>query len=434
MIALGGIIGAGLFVGSSAAIASAGPAILISYALTGLIVLLVMRMLGEMALAHPGLLGFTDYARVGLGNWAGFTTGWLYWFFWVVVVGVEAIAAGSILQPMTGLAVWQSGLLFIVAMTLTNLRSTRTYGEFEFWFASIKVGAILAFVLTAGLYLAQRYESGVSHPFNYLTSNHGFAPLGWSAVFVGVSSVIFTLVGGEIATLAAAESMEPEQAVAKLTVSLILRVTIFYVLSLFLILCIVPWSQIVPGRSPFVAALEVIGIRGAPLMMNLLVLTAALSALNSALYVTSRTLFVLAAHGDAPQSLVILSARQVPVRAILISTLVGYACVITSILSPQVVFAFLINASGAVILFVYALITLAQIGHRRRLERSDADRLKLKMWGFPWLSYAVLAVIGAILASMAVTKETAPQFFSSALALTITIAVYFIRHTCRSRH
>ena len=227
--------------------------------------------------------------------------------------------------------------------------------------------------------------------------------------------------------------MEPERAVAKLTVSLILRVTIFYVLSMFLILCIVPWSQIVPGRSPFVAALEVIGIHGAPLMMNFVVLTAALSALNSALYVTSRTLFVLAAHGDAPQSLVILSARQVPVRAILISTLVGYACVIMSILSPQVVFAFLINASGAVILFVYALITLAQISHRRRLERSDADRLKLKMWGFPWLSYAVLAAIGAILASMAVTKETAPQFFSSALVLAITIAVYLIRHTCRSR-
>ena len=425
MIALGGIIGAGLFVGSSAGIAAIGPAILISYVIAGVLILLIMRMLGEMAVAYPGLGGFTEYARMGLGDWAGFVTGWLYWFFWVVVVAVEAIAAASVLEPMTGLPVWQTGLVLLIAMTATNLWSARSYGEFEFWFASIKVAAILAFILTAAIYLFHApMEAG---PFGNLTAHGGFAPFGVGAVLAGVTTVIFSLVGAEAATIAAAESEEPGKVVARMTTSLVVRVTLFYLLSLLLIVCIVPWNTIVPGQSPFVAALNVIGIPGAPMLMNFLVLTAVLSCLNSGIYVTSRTLFTLAARGDAPQPLVALNARRVPTRAILLGTAFGYLGIIASVISPQVVFAFLINASGAVMLFIYAIIAAAQIKSRRRLEQSDPARLQIKMWLFPWASYAAIAGIAGVLVAMALTPTLASQLFMSLIALGVVGVAYIIR-------
>jgi AAT family amino acid transporter/GABA permease len=425
MIALGGIIGAGLFVGSSAAIATVGPAILVSYALTGTIVFLVMRMVSEMALALPGTGTFVDFARAGLGDWAGFVTGWLYWFFWIVVIPVEAIAAASLLEPMLGLPVWLTGLLLIVAMTLTNLRSARSYGEFEFWFASIKVAALIAFIVIAAVYVIRTPIAGGR--FSNLTAHGGFAPFGLPSVLAGVTSVIFTLVGAEIATIAAAESIDPERAVARLTVTLVFRVTFFYVLSIFLILCIVPWQHVIPGKSPFVAALNVIGIPGAALVMDFLVLTAALSALNSALYVTSRTLFTLAAHGDAPSYLVGLNTRRVPVRSIGLSALLGIIGVITSITSPRVVFAFLINASGAVMLFVYLVTALAQVSNRYRLEATHPQTLRLKMWLFPWLSYGVVTCIAGILIMMACDRALASQFYLSAMSLLVALVAYRLR-------
>jgi GABA permease len=432
MIALGGIIGAGLFVGSSAGIAAVGPAILVSYFLAGILILMVMRMLGEMAVANPGLGGFTEYARLGLGDWAGFVTGWLYWFFWVVVIAVEAIAAAGVLEPMTGLPVWQTGLGLLIAMTITNLWSARTFGEFEFWFASIKVGAIIAFVLTAGAYLFGTPPAAGA--LANLTADGGFAPFGMPAALAGVTTVIFSLVGAEAATIAAAESEEPGRVVARMTTSLVVRVTLFYLLSLFLIVCIVPWRDIVPGQSPFVAALNVIGIPGAPTLMSFLVLTAVLSCLNSGIYVTSRTLFVLAARGDAPAPLVALNARRVPARAILLGMAFGYLGVVASIISPQVVFAFLINASGAVMLFIYIIIAVAQIRTRRRLEQTDPARLQVKMWLFPWLSYAVIAGIAGVLLAMALTPSLTSQLYMSLLALGLVLAGYFIHaHIRKSR-
>ncbi len=425
MIALGGIIGAGLFVGSSAGIATIGPGILASYVLAGAMILLVMRMLGEMAVAYPGLGGFTEYARMGLGRWAGFVSGWLYWFYWVVVIAVEAIAAGSVLEPMTGIPVWQSGLGLMVAMTVTNLWSARTYGEFEFWFASIKVAAIVAFIFTGAAYLANAPIEGGA--FANVTAHGGFAPLGWGAVFAGVTTVIFSLSGAEAATIAAAEAENPGKVVARMTTQLMVRVTLFYLLSIFLIVCIVPWNKIVPGQSPFVAALNVVGIPGAAMMMNFLVLTAVLSCLNSGIYVTSRTLFTLASQGDAPKALVKLNAHRVPARAILLGCAFGYLGVIASVISPQVVFAFLINASGAVMLFIYLFIAFAQIKNRRRLEQTNPDLLQVKMWLFPWASYVAIAAIGGVLIAMALTPSLASQLFLSLLALGVTAGAYFIR-------
>ncbi len=369
MIAIGGIIGAGLFVGSSASIAAIGPAVVLSYAGAGLIVLLVMRMLSEMAVAIPGVQSFPDFVRLGLGHWAGFMSGWLYWYFWVVVVAIEAIAGANIVhQWLPMVDSWVIGVALMAVLSAVNLLSTRSYGEFEFWFSSVKVAAILVFILVAA-----GFVFGITAPdgptWSNLVVHGGFMPNGALPVLGGVTSVIFSLVGAEIATIAAAESPESSGTLGRMTATVAGRILIFYILSVTLIVAAIPWTTIVPGESPFAAALAAMAIPGAALAMNIIVLVAVLSCLNSGLYVTSRVLFSLAAHGDAPQALVALDRRRVPARAILIGSLFAYAALAASILSPQTVFAFLVNASGALMLAIYLMIAVAQIRLRTRIEK-----------------------------------------------------------------
>lgn len=426
MISIGGIIGAGLFVGSSSAIASIGPAVVVSYALAGLVVLIIMRMLSEMASATPGLGSFIEYIRLGLGDWAGFVSGWLYWYFWVVVVAIEAIAGAALLHEWIDLPVWQIGLALMLALTAVNLMSSRSYGEFEFWFSSIKVAAIVVFILIAGAY-ALGLTSPTGPTFSNLTAHDGFAPFGFVSILAGVTTVIFSLCGAEIVTIAAAESSESSRTMSRLTGTIIVRILLFYVLSVLLVVSIVPWTEIVAGSSPFAAALTRTNVPGAATIMNLIVLTAVLSCLNSGLYVTSRTLFVLAAHGDAPQSMVALNKRQVPARAILIGSTFGYLTVMTSVIAPEVLFAFLVNASGALMLMIYAMVCFAQIKLRRRMEREQPERLTSKVWLFPWLSMGAIGAIAAVMIAMLFTGSLATQLYASLLAAAVVVAAYFFR-------
>lgn len=424
MISIGGIIGAGLFVGSSAAIAAAGPGILVSYLLAGLVILFVMRMLSEMAAVHPQLGSFTEYARVGLGDLAAFVSGWLYWYFWVVVVAVEAIAGAAVIAQWIPLPQWQIGLALMAALTAVNLLSTRSYGEFEFWFASIKVAAIIAFITIAASYLLGFAPDSTPIVQN-LTAHGGFMPLGPVAVLAGITTVIFSLTGAEIVIIAAAESRESARTISRLTVAILIRILLFYVFSILLILLIVPWNDVTPGESPFVMALDRIGIPAASTLMNMIVLTAVLSCLNSGVYVTSRVLFTLAAHGDAPQSLVALSRNRVPARAILLGSTMGYGAVITAFVSPSVLFAFLLNTSGAIILIVYLIVAAAEIRLRRRVEAEEPARLLIRMWWFPYGSWLVIAAILAVLVAMAFTPALATQVYASLLCLVIVVAAYF---------
>ncbi len=430
MISIGGIIGAGLFVGSSAAIASAGPAIIFSYILAGLMVLLVMRMLGEMALILPGVSAFTEFSRRGLGNWAGFTSGWLYWYFWVVVVAIEAIAGANLIKQWIDLPVWAIGLVLMALLTGSNLFSTRTYGELEFWFASFKVAAIVAFILVAGAYILG-ISTGKGPDFSNLTAHGGFAPFGITSILAGVTTVIFSLTGAEIATIAAAESPEPARTIAKLTNTVMLRIVLFYVGSIFLIVCIVPWNQIVSGHSPFVAAMERINVPGAAIIMNIVVLTAVLSCLNSGLYVTSRVLFTLAGKGDAPQAIVAVNSRQVPTRAILLGSAFAYLAILAQVFSKDV-FTFLVNASGATMLIIYLLVAVSQIRIRRHIEATEPERLVFKVWLFPYASWATIAAIAAVLVAMALTPDLAAQFYISGLLLLVVLGAYFFVRRARA--
>lgn len=415
MITLGGIIGAGLFVGSSTTIAQVGPAAVVSFAIAGLSVMLVMRMISEMASSLDGVQAFPDFAREGLGHWAGYLSGWLYWYFWAVVVAVEAVVGAKIIHewyPM--FAEWQIGVALMLVLTAVNLLSTRAYGEFEFWFSLIKVAAIGAFILIAGAWVFGLTNPAGASVANW-TAHGGFAPNGWGLVLAAVASTIFTMCGAEIATIAAAESREGPKVIARLSLSVSARILVFYVISLSLIVAILPWNRVVAGYSPFAATLEAINVPGGKFLMTCLVLVAVLSCLNSSLYITSRTLFGLAKHGDAPQWLVAVNARKVPARAIIIASLFSYIAYAAERLSPNTVFSFLVNSSGATMLLLYILCALAQLRIRSHLEKTAPERLQVRMWLFPWLTWLTIAVMGSVLVFMAVNPGRQIELWTSLL-------------------
>src|SRR3984957_3899238 len=362
MIALGGIIGAGIFVGSSAAINIAGPGVVLSYALGGMLVFFIMRMLGEMAHAKPGLGSFAEYAALGLGRWAAFMTGWLYWYFWVITVGVETIAGAKVLQPwllQSGLdaPVWAIGLVLVSLMTATNLFSVRIYGELEFWFALMKVVSIAVFIVLGVAFIAF-FGPGLWGTYHTLAGDGGIAPYGWATVLTAIPIVIFSMMGSEVATIAAVESERPAENVARAARTVAFRILMFYVLSIAVVVSIVPWRTLPVGISPFIIALDAMHIPGAAPVMSIIVLTAVLSCLNSGIYITSRMLHELASSGDAPQVFAATAGNRVPWFGILIGSGVGFLAATASIVSPNGVFLFLINTSGAIILMIYMVIAV----------------------------------------------------------------------------
>jgi GABA permease len=402
MISIGGIIGSGLFLGSSAAIAATGPAVLLSYLLAGAVVLVVMRILAEMAKDHATAGSFTELIRHGLGEVAGFVSGWLYWYFWVLAIALEAMAGAIMLQPWLGLPIWQSGSVLLGAFTALNLISTRAFGEAEFWLSGLKVAALIAFLAIGIAFLAGWI--GVASPgLSNFTGHGGFVPFGIGAVAASVTTVVFALVGAEIVAVAAAESADPGRTIDRLMTSLVVRISLFYLASMVVILAIVPWTEIRPGTSPFGMALERVGIPAVPQVMNGLVLVAAMSCLNAGFYVSSRVLAVLAEKGDAPAALVHRNARGVPVRAVLLSAGLAWAGLLASIYFPDGIFTFLVNASGTVMLLLYGLLVA---GYLRGRPPSG------------WLTrsgYAALAAIVAILASIAFQPGAASQFVAGAI-------------------
>ncbi|UST82624.1 GABA permease [Pseudomonas siliginis] len=407
MLSIAGIIGAGLFVGSGHAIAAAGPAVLLAYLFSGLLVVLVMRMLGEMAVAHPDTGSFSTYADQAIGRWAGFTIGWLYWWFWVLVIPIEALAAGHVLnQWFPQVDAWLFALLSIVLLVITNLFSVSKYGEFEFWFAMAKVIAIIGFI---GLgfavlmgWIPEREASGLS---TLMAEHGGFAPNGMSAVVGAFITIMFSFIGTEAVTIAAAESNNPAQNIAKATRSVIWRIGIFYLLSIFVVISVVPWNDPqLASVGSYQRALELMNIPNAKFLVDVVVLIAVASCMNSSIYISSRMLYSLGRRGDAPPALKMTSGAGVPRAAVIASTVIGAGVTLLSYFMPAGLFQFLLASSGAIALLVYLVIAISQLRMRRRLEREKVE-MTLRMWLFPWLTWLVIAFICAALAVMMITPE-----------------------------
>ncbi|GAB2673927.1 GABA permease [Gordonia jinhuaensis] len=419
MISIAGVIGAGLFVGSANAITKAGPAVLIPYAMAGALVVLVMRMLGEMATANPDTGSFSVYADRALGHWAGFSVGWLYWWFWVLVIPVEATAAATILTDLVGGAQWIWALAVTLLLTVTNLASVGNYGEFEFWFALIKVVAIVAFILVGVAamlgWFPDSQVSGISH----LWQPDGFMPNGFGAVIAGMLITMFSFMGTEIVTIAAAESPDPQRGITRAVNSVIWRISLFYIGSIFVVVALMPYNKLDNGS--YQSVLEAIGIPGSKVIMDIVILTAVASCLNSALYTASRMMFSLGTRGDAPQVVRRLSPKGVPWIAVLMSMVIGFLAVIGNYVLPDKIFAWLLATSGAIALFVYLTIAASQLVLGRTL-RHEGQRPPVRMWLFPYLTGAVMAFIIAVLLLMVFDPDQRQAIVFSAISAVIIVA------------
>ncbi|WP_369144248.1 amino acid permease [Streptomyces sp. R44] len=428
MIALGGVIGAGLFVGSGAGIAAAGPSIVIAYAISGVLVMLVMRMLGEMSAANPASGSFSVHAERAFGSWAGFTSGWAFWFLLCVAVGLEGIGAAKIMTGwFPGSPEWAWVALFMLVFCVSNLAAVKNFGEFEFWFAALKVGAIVLF-LGIGVLAIVGVLPGTDSPGTAnLSGAGGFFPHGSEGLIVGLLASVFAYGGLETVTIAAAESEHPVQGVAKAVRTAMWRIALFYIGSMAVIVTLVPWDdKAVVEKGPYVAALDHLGIPAAGQIMNVVVLVALLSAMNANIYGASRMAGSLVARGQGPKALGKLYGG-VPRPAVLVSCVVGFGCVLLSYWSPDKAFIWLLNTIGAIILVVWFFIAAAQLVLRRRTEREAPEKLVVRMWAFPVLTWVALAGMAAIFVLMAREEGTRVQLYWTG-ALTLVLAVIgFVR-------
>nr|WP_246458955.1 amino acid permease [Streptomyces himalayensis] len=434
MLGLGGVIGAGLFVGSGAGIAVAGPGIVVSYLVAGALAMCVMRMLGEMSAAMPASGAFSVHAERALGRWAGFTVGWLYWFMLVVVLAVEATGAATIAHGwVPSVPQWTWVLIFMVVFTGVNLAAVKNFGEFEFWFAALKVAAIVLFLALGLLAILGLLPDTDPVGLTNLMGHGGFLPHGWEGVVSGVLAVVFAFGGLEVVTIAAAESDDPARSVARAVRSAVFRILFFYVGSMLVIVTVLPWTAQQAGLSPYVTVLDSIGVPSAGTVMNIVVFVALLSALNANLYGSSRMVFSLAERGEAPKALLRVDRGGVPRRAVLASVAFGFVSVLLNLKWPDTVFLSMLNAVGAVLLFVWALIAVSQLRLRRRVEREAPERLVLKMWAFPWLTWAALAGMAAVLVLMLTDDGTRPQVLWSAGATAVVLVCAGVRELMERR-
>ena len=423
MLSIAGVIGAGLFVGSGHAIAEAGPAVLLAYAAAGTLVVLVMRMLAEMAVASPDTGSFSTYADRAIGHWAGFTIGWLYWWFWVLVIPLEANAAATILHAwFPDIGIWVFTLVITLLLTVTNLFSVKNYGEFEFWFALIKVLAIIGFVVlgVAAIFglLPNSQVSGVSHLFD----TQGFLPNGMGAVLAAMLTTMFSFMGTEIVTIAAAESKDPEKQITKATNSVIWRICLFYLVSIFIVVALVPWNDSrLAEVGSYQTVLDMMGIPNAKMIVDIVVLIAVTSCLNSALYTASRMLYSLGKRGDAPAVATRTSKSGTPYWAVILSTAAAFLTVFANYVAPAAVFEFLLASSGAIALLVYLVIAVSQLRMRQK-SIAAGEQLSFRMWLFPYLTWLVIVFIVGVLGIMLMQEAHRVEIIATGLLSILVIA------------
>ena len=404
MIALGGVIGAGYFIGASAALSLGGPAVLLSYALAGTLVFLVNLMMRDLALKVPGRASFLGQIKYALGERAAFVAGWAYWLTWIIAIAVEVIAVATMLAPYIPLPYAVLEILIMVLMTGVNLMSVKGYGEFEYWFSAIKVLAIVCFIGIGVWALLSRpipvHENLFAHG--------GLLPHGWLALLAVIPTILFSMGGSEISTVAAVESDNTEQNIVRATRSIALRIGGFYIVSIALVLCLVPWSDVVSGYSPFLLVLHRLHVPFADVALAVVVMTAALSSLNSGIYVTSRILYELAESGSAPKLfLTVDTSTKLPRRAILVSALASILVAAVAVLSPTLIFGLLVSLTGGFMVFNNTMI----VAGRLKLVRESA-----------WRAYAALVLIVCTLVAMLIQPETRSQIILGAGALLLIFA------------
>lgn len=433
MIAIGGAIGTGLFLGSGFAIGAAGPSVLVSYAIGAFIALLLMGALAEMTIAHPTSGSFGAYAGYYVSPLAGFLVRYCYWASVVLAVGAEVTAVGLYMKFWFPAV---PGWFWVTTISATligvNALSVSIFGWIEYWFSMVKIVAIVAFILI-GAYVVFGAPTSIGSGeaaagFHHYTAHGGFFPKGLSGMWVAVIISIFSYLSIEMIAVAAGEAVEPEKAVRSAFRATILRLVVFYLCTLALMLAIVPWDRAGEHESPFVTTMKAIGIPGAAGVINFVVLIAALSAMNSQLYITTRMMFSLSRGGYAPKALGEVNRRGVPLAALLLSTIGMAVATLTNVLWPEKSFAIMLSVSIFGALFTWFMIFVTHYCFRRRWQAEGNKPLRFRMWGFPVLTLVGAGLMLAIMLTTILTEAFRATLLSGVPFLVFLVVVYYARY------
>lgn len=437
LIALGGAIGTGLFLGSAGVMSSAGPSMLLGYAIGGLIAFLIMRQLGEMIVEEPVAGSFSHFAHAYWGPFAGFLSGWNYWVLYILVGMAELTAVGKYVQYWyPDIPTWATALAFFVLINLINLSNVKAFGEAEFWFAIIKVGAILG-MIALGLYLLVSGAGGEQASVTNLWAHGGFFPNGIGGLVVVMAVIMFSFGGLELVGITAAEAENPRKSIPRAINQVVYRILLFYILALGVLLSLYPWDVLVQtltmgddpyARSPFVQIFSLIGSDTAAHVLNFVVLTAALSVYNSGVYCNSRMLYGLAEQGNAPRMFLKLSRNGVPVLGILVSGLITLLCVALNYVLPQGALIILMSLVVAALVLNWAMISLSHLKFRRSMREQGVVPSFKALWS-PFGNYLCLAFVGFILVVLLLDSSTRLSVF----ALPVWVAIIGVCYLLKSR-
>ncbi|CAH0315700.1 D-serine/D-alanine/glycine transporter [Peribacillus sp. Bi96] len=430
LIAIGGAIGTGLFLGAGKSIHLAGPSILFAYMITGVICFLIMRALGELLLSNLNYHSFVDFVREYLGNMAAFITGWTYWFCWISIAMADLTAVGLYTQYwFPSVPQWMPGLFALVILLFMNLATVKLFGEMEFWFALIKVIAILALIVIGIFMIIKGFstDSGVAS-FTNLWSHEGMFPNGINGFILSFQMVVFAFVGIELVGLTAGETENPEKVIPKAINNIPIRIIIFYIGALIVIMSVYPWNAIIPSESPFVQVFVAVGIAAAAGIVNFVVLTSAASACNSAIFSTSRMVYSLAKDKNAPVPFAKLNARKVPANALAFSTVVILISVVLNYLMPEGVFTLITSISTVCFIFIWGVTVISHLKYRKtRPDLAKMNKFKLPL--YPISNYLILAFLVFVLVVLALSEDTRVALFVTPIWFIMLIAIYKMRKT-----
>ena len=409
LIAIGGAIGTGLFMGSGKTISAAGPSVIFVYMIIGFMLFFVMRAMGELLLSNLHYKSFSDFAADLLGPWAGFFTGWTYWFCWVVTGIADVIAiAGYADELIPGIQLWIPGIFTVAVLLLLNLATVRAFGETEFWFAMIKIVAILALIGTGLVMIFTGFETPAgTASFSNLWSHGGFFPNEFMGFVAGFQIAVFAFVGIELVGTTAAEAKDPEKNLPKAINSIPIRVLLFYVGALIILMSVTPWTEFEAGRSPFIGMFSLAGLGMAATIINLVVLTSAMSSANSGVYSTSRMVYGLAQEGDAPTVFGNLSSRKVPQNALFLSCVLLLSGVVLLYAGKDIALAFemVTTVSAVCFMFVWSIILASYLAFRKRRARLHEES-RFKMPGGVVMVWVVFAFFAFVLWALTTQPDT----------------------------
>ncbi|MGA5165267.1 MULTISPECIES: amino acid permease [Streptomyces] len=416
MIAIGGAIGTGLFLGAGKAISKAGPSLILAYAIAGLVIFFIMRALGELLMYRPVSGSFAEYAREFVGPFAGFVTGWTYWLFWVVTGITEVTAAATYMTYWWDIPQWISALAFTVILFGANLISVKLFGELEFWFSMIKVTAIIGMILIcAGILTIGFSDAADTASMTMLWSEGGFFPKGIGGTLMTLQIVMFAFLAVELVGVTAGESKDPKVTLPKAINTVPWRIAVFYVGALIMILSVVPWTHFQPGVSPFVAAFEKMGLGVGAAIVNFVVLTAALSSCNSGMYSTGRMLRDLALNGQGPKVFTRLTKSGTPLIGTAFSAALMLVGVWINYVAPGKAFEYVVSFATISGMWAWIMILVSQIRYRAAVKRGDAPESEFKAPGAPFTSWFALLFIGMVIVMMGIDEGARVSLYCAPL-------------------